>query len=631
MVAINRKLGKKSKIYHSKEQGRGEKVFFYSEEAWRGVFDSLQDAVIIFDKDCKIVMANEATLKFLDYKLEEIIGKRLVETDFFKNPESKTAATMGLMRILAGEQPESAVYEIVGIDGRTIMGEINSTPLIRNGKTIALICVVRDVTKRFQTERELKLANILLSTQQDTSLDGILAVNEEAKIISYNRRFLDIWGIPKDIMESRSNERALEFASNKVVNPEDTNAVVRHLYEHSNEKSHDEIFLKDGRVFDRYSAPMTDGEGRYHGRVWYFRDITQYRQAEDKIIQANAKLIATVNKLEEQNNHNRILSEMREMLQACSSLAEVPSVIRSSMGKLFPCASGALFMMSASRSDLESVIQWGDFPADLEDNIFAPDACWGLRRGCVHMVEKVSIGPLCPHVKHPPETAYVCLPLVAKGDVLGMLHLRGSQSISLELQEKMTWDLKELSATVSEYLSLSIANIKLGEKLAAQSIRDPLTGLFNRRYMEEILQREILRAERKNTPIGIVMADIDSFKRFNDTYGHAAGDELLARVGDFLKTTIRGADVACRYGGEEFILFLPESSGENTLQRIDKIREKIQSLDIRYHGEQLGPITFSFGIAIYPEHGTDAATLLKTVDAALYRAKQNGRNRIEIG
>jgi diguanylate cyclase (GGDEF)-like protein len=479
-----------------------------------------------------------------------------------------------------------------------------------------------------KTEQELEYINTLLMTQQQTSLDGILVVDEEGNIISYNQRFIEIWSLPQDIVESHSNERAMEYVSNTVVNSEASNATVRHLYEHSNEKSHDEISLTDGRTLDRYSAPMFREDGYYYGRVWYFRDITQYKQAEDKVIQANEKLIATVSKLEERNLHNVILSEMREMLQACSSVTEVSAIIRGSMTKLFPHASGALFMMSASRSELESTIRWDDFPSDVDDNMFAPDACWSLRRGRVHLVEDVNIGPICPHLKHPPQTAYVCLPLVAKGEVLGLLHLRGKASVSLELQQKTVADLRELASTISEYLSLSIANIILGEKLAAQSIKDPLTGLFNRRFMEEFLHREILRAERKRTTIGIAMADIDYFKKFNDTHGHSAGDALLARVGDLLKSSIRGSDVACRYGGEEFILFLPESSTENTYKRMELIREDVQKLEVIYRSVRLGVVTLSFGLATYPDHGTDAETLINKADAALYQAKQEGRNKV---
>jgi diguanylate cyclase (GGDEF)-like protein/PAS domain S-box-containing protein len=615
------------RLAHVIDRHRADAALRESEERYRIHFENISDVNFSLDADLKIQNISPSVEKMLGYKPQELIGKRFVDADFLK-VESQETALVSARRVFAGERPESSIYQFIARDGRSLVGEISSAPLLNNGKVTAVISIARDVTKRYQTEQELKLMNTLLKTQQETSPDGILAVNEKGEIISYNQRFLDIWGIPRDIIESRSYERVLESISDRFVDPDTQNAVPRHLYEHGDTKSRDELALKDGRTLHRYSAPMLGEDGLYYGRVWYFRDITEHKQSQNEVIQANKNLTATISKLEERGKYNSILSEMREMLQACSSVPEVSSIIRGSMARLFPHAAGALFMMSASRSDLESVIRWEDFPSDVDENMFAQDACWALRRGRVHFVENVSIGPLCPHLKHPPTTPHVCLPLVAKGDVLGMLHLRGKQSVDAELQRKTAMDLKELSSTISEYLSLSIANIRLGEKLSAQSIRDPLTGLYNRRYMEESLKREIFRAERKKTPIGIVMADIDFFKQFNDRHGHAAGDALLARLGEFLKARIRGADVACRFGGEEFILILPESSAENTCKRMDKIREDVQSLDIQYHGEPLAAVTLSFGISTYPDQGVESETLIGAADAALYRAKLEGRNRI---
>ncbi|MEJ2110532.1 MAG: GGDEF domain-containing protein, partial [Acidobacteriota bacterium] len=183
----------------------------------------------------------------------------------------------------------------------------------------------------------------------------------------------------------------------------------------------------------------------------------------------------------------------------------------------------------------------------------------------------------------------------------------------------------------SEHLPLSIANVKLSEELRMQSINDPLTGLYNRRFMLESLKREILRAERNKTPVSIVMIDIDHFKKFNDTNGHGAGDELLRKVGSFLKSSIRNSDIACRYGGEEFTLFLPESSTSNTLKLMKKILESVPKLEVYYYGKRLESVTLSMGIATYPDHGTEGRTLLTIADNALYKAKEEGRNRIVIG
>jgi diguanylate cyclase (GGDEF)-like protein len=191
--------------------------------------------------------------------------------------------------------------------------------------------------------------------------------------------------------------------------------------------------------------------------------------------------------------------------------------------------------------------------------------------------------------------------------------------------------LKDTAVILSEYLSLSIANIQLNERLERQSIRDPLTGLFNRLFMVESLEREIRRAERKQTQVGIIMTDIDHFKQFNDKCGHAAGDKVLAQLGTFFKARIRGADIACRYGGEEFAFFLPESSAEDTFKRADQMREEAKNLEVHHGGELLATVTLSMGISTYPDQGSNAEDLLRVADAALYRAKQEGRDRVIIG
>jgi diguanylate cyclase (GGDEF)-like protein len=188
-----------------------------------------------------------------------------------------------------------------------------------------------------------------------------------------------------------------------------------------------------------------------------------------------------------------------------------------------------------------------------------------------------------------------------------------------------------MAVTLSEYLSLSIANVKLSENLSRQSIQDPQSGLYNRHFMEESLQREITRASRKVTPIGIIMGDLDHFKKFNDVYGHAAGDKIIAEIGKLFKAKFRGSDIACRYGGEEFLIILPETSLEDTFKRANGLREEIKKLEMVFQGQILGMITMSMGIAAYPEKGTRMEDLLRIADTALYKAKQEGRDRVISG
>jgi diguanylate cyclase (GGDEF)-like protein len=181
---------------------------------------------------------------------------------------------------------------------------------------------------------------------------------------------------------------------------------------------------------------------------------------------------------------------------------------------------------------------------------------------------------------------------------------------------------------MAEHIAMALSNLKLHETLRSQSIRDPLTGLFNRRFMEESLALELRRAIRNHRPLGVIMLDLDRFKHFNDTHGHDAGDTLLRELGTLLQTTIRGEDIACRYGGEEFTLILPEGGADVIHQRAEAVREAVKRLDVLHRGQQLGRITASLGIAVFPDHGRTGEALLQAADAALYQSKDGGGDRV---
>jgi diguanylate cyclase (GGDEF)-like protein/PAS domain S-box-containing protein len=183
---------------------------------------------------------------------------------------------------------------------------------------------------------------------------------------------------------------------------------------------------------------------------------------------------------------------------------------------------------------------------------------------------------------------------------------------------------------ITERKQAQDALLKSQALLREQSVRDHLTGLFNRRYMEETLERELLRAARKQLSLGMIMLDVDDFKRFNDTWGHAAGDEILRELGSLLLRQVRGEDIACRYGGDEFILILPDASCEVTRERAKLICEGAKRFHLQFEGQSLAAVTLSLGIAAFPEHGATSTGVLRAVDAALYRAKHEGRGRVVV-
>ena len=183
------------------------------------------------------------------------------------------------------------------------------------------------------------------------------------------------------------------------------------------------------------------------------------------------------------------------------------------------------------------------------------------------------------------------------------------------------------ASAVAERISLVLANLSVREVLRNQSIRDSLTGLFNRRFMEESLEREVRRAARNKEGVALLMLDLDRFKLFNDTFGHQAGDVLLRGFGDFLSQGTRGQDVACRYGGEEFLIVLSGASVDAACKRAELLREDLKQLTVRHAGQVLGRVTVSIGVSAFPGHGATAEELVRAADKALYRAKTEGRDR----
>ncbi|MFI5180985.1 MAG: diguanylate cyclase [Thermoanaerobaculia bacterium] len=360
-----------------------------------------------------------------------------------------------------------------------------------------------------------------------------------------------------------------------------------------------------------------------------FFDITERKELEAAVAertaelqQANDRLLLWSKELEERNSEINLLGQLGELLQSCNTSAEAYAGIRGFVSQLFPEDSGALFVFGENAGTLEAVASWGEKTP--EQTEFSLDECWALRRGRLHGRGDVRAGFRCRHVAND-QAAYVCVPMMAHGAALGVLH------ILLASADSERWESRQqLAVRVGEHVALGLAKLRLQESLQQLSVRDPLTSLFNRRHMEESLGRELRRAERQGTPLGLIMLDIDHFKRFNDTLGHDAGDALLRELGALLSRVIRGGDIACRFGGEEFTIVLPGASLETTRQRAEQIREAAKQLRV-HHGERaLEPITLSLGVAAFPQNGTSRDVLVQNADVALYRAKQEGRDRVSV-
>jgi diguanylate cyclase (GGDEF)-like protein len=352
--------------------------------------------------------------------------------------------------------------------------------------------------------------------------------------------------------------------------------------------------------------------------------------AKEELVKANAELSAQVGELNRLSQETKLIWEVGDLLQTCLTTAEAFQVISQGTVKLFPGESGALCMLNASRNLLETVAVWGDFQQ--VEGVFAPEDCWALRRGQIHSWEGAQSGLLCKHLDSSPVPGSLCAPVVANGESVGVLCLRRApNSLPGETMQLSVQARQARAANFSARVALALANLKLREGLRWQSIRDSLTGLFNRRYLEESFEREMRRAVRSQRPLSVLMLDIDHFKNFNDCFGHAAGDTLLAALGVFLRSHTRGEDIACRYGGEEFALILLDAPHEFACKRAEQLREEVKHLHTQYRGLALEKITLSLGVSSYPANGDSPSNLLRIADAALYRAKTEGRDRVVVG
>lgn len=324
--------------------------------------------------------------------------------------------------------------------------------------------------------------------------------------------------------------------------------------------------------------------------------------------------------LELNNREMAAVSQMLEMLQITHSMEEAGQMIAKCAAAIFAEEAGAIYLFTESRAALEAHAAWG--PGE-QVVTFLPEECWAVRRGQLHTWGATSGAPKCQHVEA--AEGYLCLPLMAQGQMLGIIHLQTLGAGALE-----AWVEKRRQPVLrfAHQLGLAISNLKLRESLKSLSIRDPLTGLYNRRYMEETLEREFRRAQRAKSAVAVIMLDVDHFKRLNDTFGHDAGDAVLRELGVFLKRSIRGSDVACRYGGEEFCLILPDADREGARKKAEALRQGVAQLEIKTDGRVITATSASFGVAFYPDHGDTARPVILAADAALYRAKQEGRDRV---
>jgi len=594
----------------------------------------------------------------------------------------------------------------MSISGRVFDMMFDAAHLLKNGSYICamlgLLFSMRRLFSESYAQQELAFTNSLLAAQQEVSPDAILVVDGHGKIISYNRHFVELWGLTQEMVRARVDEPVLQLVVAQVRDPEAFLARIDYLYQHRSEEGHEEIDLKDGGVIDSYSAPMIGEHDKYYGRVWFFRDITGRKQMETELRESELAHRTLAQNLPgmvyrvhlHESGRMQFYNDMPVQITGyavdelmtgavCSIEPLIVNEDRPGVEAevMLAMEQKRAFVVEYRLKHKDGGIRWMEehgMPVYGTDSapLYIDGMIFDITEDKQAEINLQLFRTLLDNSSDAIEVidpATLCLLDVNETECRDLGYSREELlTMSLkDIETKFTTDqMQELKAQILQngearfesmhrrkddttypveiraklveigkpYMLSIVRDIterrlaeaevlKLQEQLREQAHHDSLTGLYNRRYLEETMGREIIRAERYGQPIGVVMCDLDHFKLVNDTYGHLVGDEVLRASAELLRTNSRGSDIVCRFGGEEFLLLLFDTPPDIAYQRAEELRA---SLAAQQTGNSVIRVTASFGVASYPVDGKTQDALISAVDTAMYQAKKTGRNRVVV-
>lgn len=594
------------------ERRRVQDALRESEVRFRFMADTAPVFLWTADTNKQFNYVNKPWLDFSGRPLVEELGTGWVER---VHPEDSSACLEPYYAAFEQQRSFRAEFRLRQFDGCYRWFLNTGVPRFSpNGNFIGYIGSCIDISELKQTEESL----IRIQKAVDAASNAILISDTAGISLYHNQAFLNL--LEYTVADLNQAGGTTKIYVDAAVGEQ----VMTTLGQHLSWTGEVELRGRSGKVLScllRADVIKTE-DNKVLGFIIILTDIAERKRNEAALQQANAQLQSWVAELESRTHQITVLNEMGDLLQACLNAEEAYKVIAQTAQHLFRGFVGAIYIRTSEQPMVERVASWGEALPTSEE--FFLDSCWALRRGRSHLVEFARSELVCQHVDQTPSrTGYLCVPMTAQSAALGVLYLEsGSESFSrLESQQ---W----LATAIAERAAVALFNLKLQDSLRKQAIRDPLTNLYNRRHLDEWLERELHRAHRNHSSVGVVMLDIDYFKSFNDTFGHKAGDLLLQEVSNLLQRFVRSSDMASRYGGEEFLLVLPDTPLEAAQQRAEELRTRIKNLQLNYQNQLLGPVTVSLGVAAFPEHGTTIDSLIRAADVALYRSKSEGRDRV---
>jgi diguanylate cyclase (GGDEF)-like protein/PAS domain S-box-containing protein len=581
------------------------------------LINSSVDGIFAFDRDCFFTVWNPGMERIFGVSAKEALGKHAFKACPFLKELGEDA---NFAAALKGEKRISRDKTIPGTKRQQYFEGFYGPMLDpHSGEAIGGLAIIRDVTERKLAEEAKRVSESRYEELFENAHDMVYTHDMSGKITSINKAAERITGYTR--------AEALRMKLSQLVAPEFQQAARRmidgQLAAESAVAQELDILTKDGsRVTLEVSNRLIFQQGKAIGIQGIARDITERKKTEEALQGANKKLEAWVHDLEQRTREMTLLSEMGDILRACLSTEEVYEVIVRVAQEVFPVLGGALYVLGPLRNIVESVAEWGD--TSQIELTFAPDECWALRRGKVHCVEDTRVGLLCKHVHPPLPKGYMCVPMMAQSEAVGILHL--AQPADAQMPEAK----QRLAIAMAEHVAMALSNLRLHETLRNQSIRDQMTGLFNRSFMEESLELELRRAVRTQHPLSVIMLSLDNFQILNDNYGVDVGDSILRRTGMLLQGNIRKGDIACRFSSQTFTLILPNAGFEVSKRRAEILLDQVRGLEVKNQSELVDHISASVGLAVFPENGQTVDSLLRSAEAALSRARGGGGNQVVI-
>jgi diguanylate cyclase (GGDEF)-like protein/PAS domain S-box-containing protein len=596
-------------------------------------FENTPLGVVEWTPDLKVKRWSSRAAELFGWSEAEVIGRNPFDWRFV-HEDDREASQQIAESLFAGDQTlVTTRNRNYCKDGSVVWCHwYNSMLRDQSGEIVSFYSLVNDVSDEHLALEALGDSQMQFRSIFEQAAVGIAMLDADGHWLMVNRRFCRIVGYSELELLQQScqdityqEDRALDAARRASLLAGETD-------DYRIEKRYRR---RDGSlVWVSLFARRLDAVGNGPVRLTLvIEDISERKEAEAslqrlhvdlerKVAERTRQLQDTMRGWVERNGELRTLAEMTGVLQAAADSAEANSIVAHFLPLLFRRFTGAVWMDEGQLEQYTRLASWGPEQGLDPPPVLATRECWGLRLSRPLHVEKIDDPLACAHLGAVTgrQSPHACIPILASGDAVGLINLQWSERFDAET----TPPDRVLVTAAAEQIGLAIGNVRLREELRRQAMRDPLTGLCNRRTFEDVIARRTAPGFADRVAFVLLLIDIDHFKAINDRFGHDAGDEALVATAKVLERMTRGNESAFRLGGEEFVMILEE--GADIAGRIDAIRAEVEAQRLSHRRTALPVVTVSIGVAVYPVDATDSSALLKAADTAMYTAKRNGRN-----